>query len=113
MFPKQNPMRKHAVFAVIALVDAENGVVYTDLTGGFPVTSRAGNKYIMILYDYDSNGVHAEPMKNSSEAECLQAYEKFYKKLTKWGLKLSSISWITRQARRSERQSRTWARATS
>jgi hypothetical protein len=29
--------------------------IYTDLTGRFPTTSLSGNKYILILYDYDSN----------------------------------------------------------
>jgi hypothetical protein len=31
--------------------------IYTDLTGRFPTTSLSGNKYILILYDYDSNSV--------------------------------------------------------
>jgi hypothetical protein len=42
----------------------ENNQTYTDLTGRFPTTSLIGNKYILILYDYDSNIVLSAPMKN-------------------------------------------------
>jgi hypothetical protein len=38
--------------------------IYTDLTGRFPTTSLSGNKYILILNDYDSNSVLSAPMKN-------------------------------------------------
>ncbi len=31
------------------------GQIYSDQTGRFPQTSSRGNKYIMIVYDYDSN----------------------------------------------------------
>jgi hypothetical protein len=31
--------------------------IYTDQMGRFPVVSSKGNKYIMILYDYDSNAI--------------------------------------------------------
>jgi hypothetical protein len=37
--------------------------IYTDLTGRFPTTSLSGNKYILIVYDYDSNSVLSAPMK--------------------------------------------------
>jgi hypothetical protein len=39
------------------------GQIYTDQTGRFPVVSSKGNKYIMILYDYDSNAILAQPIK--------------------------------------------------
>jgi hypothetical protein len=37
--------------------------IYTDVTGRFPTTSLSGNKYILILYDYDSNSFLSAPMK--------------------------------------------------
>ena len=40
------------------------GNMYTDPTGRFLVPSTKGNKYILCWYDYDSNHVFAEPMKN-------------------------------------------------
>jgi hypothetical protein len=63
------------------VVDAQNGVIYTDPTRAFPVTSRAGNKYLLILYDFDSNAILAEPMKARSDDEALRAYAALYKAL--------------------------------
>jgi hypothetical protein len=40
------------------------GQIYTDQNGRFPVISRKGNKYIMVLYEYDGNAILAEPIKN-------------------------------------------------
>jgi hypothetical protein len=37
--------------------------IYTYLTGRFPTTSLSGNKYILILYDYDSNTILSAPIK--------------------------------------------------
>jgi hypothetical protein len=37
--------------------------IYTDLTGRFPTTYLSGNKYILIIYYYDSNSVLSAPMK--------------------------------------------------
>jgi hypothetical protein len=44
----------------------------------FPVTSSHGNKYILVLYDYNSNTILAEPMKNCSDKEHLRAYNKLH-----------------------------------
>ena len=37
---------------------------YSDQTGRFPQRSSHRNKYIMVMYDYDSNAILAEPLKN-------------------------------------------------
>jgi len=37
------------------------GQIYTDPTGRFLVPSVSGNSYILVVYDYDSNFIHAEP----------------------------------------------------
>jgi hypothetical protein len=44
-------------YVYAATIDA--GQIYTDQTGRFPVVSSEGNKYIMVLYDYDSNAILA------------------------------------------------------
>jgi hypothetical protein len=51
-------------FVYAAIIDA--GQIYTDQTGRFPVVSSKGNKYIMILCDYDSNAILAQPIKDRS-----------------------------------------------
>jgi hypothetical protein len=77
----------NAVFTAYHVVDAQNGVIYTDPTRALPVTSRAGNKYLLILYDFDSNAILAEPMKARSDDEALRAYAAIYKTLTYKGCK--------------------------
>jgi hypothetical protein len=50
------------------------GQIYTDQTGRFPVVSSKGNKYIMILYGYDSNAILAQPIKDRTATELLKAF---------------------------------------
>jgi hypothetical protein len=49
-------------FVYAATIDADQ--IYTEQTGRFPVVSSKGNKYIMILYDYESNAILAQPIKD-------------------------------------------------
>jgi hypothetical protein len=51
----------------------DTGQTYTNLTCIFPTTSLSGNKYILILYDYYSNSVISEPMKNRGDKEMVRA----------------------------------------
>ena len=54
------------------------GKISTDQTGRFPVTSSRGNKYIMILFNHDSNAILAEPLKLRSDAELVSATTKLH-----------------------------------
>jgi hypothetical protein len=60
-------------FVYAATIDA--GQIYTDHTGRFPVVSSKGNKYIMILYDYDSNAIFAQPIKDRTAPELVEAFQ--------------------------------------
>jgi hypothetical protein len=64
-------LKTHCVYA--STVDA--GQIYTEQTGHFPVFSSRGNKYIMVLYEYDSNGIMADPIKNRTAGEILRAFK--------------------------------------
>jgi hypothetical protein len=72
-------------FVYAATIDA--GQIYTDQTGRFPVVSRKGNKYIMILYDYDSNAILAQPIKDRTAPESLKAFQVMEQELVSRGLK--------------------------
>ena len=50
--------KTHAVYYHIE----QMGRTYPDQIGWFLVTSRRGNKYIMIIHDFDSNGILSEPL---------------------------------------------------
>jgi hypothetical protein len=71
-------------YVYAATIDA--GQIYTDQTGRFPVVSRKGNKYIMILYDYDSNAILAQPIKDLTAPELLKAFQFMEQELVAKGL---------------------------
>ena len=43
--------------------------IYTDQTGKFPITSRSGKKYIMVMVPIDRNAILVSPMKNRKDEE--------------------------------------------
>jgi hypothetical protein len=75
--------KTHLVFAVIV----DQGQLYTDLTGKFPVRSSKGNSYVMVCYIYDFNYVKFIPMKSRSASEWVKAYDSIHQELTVKGFK--------------------------
>jgi hypothetical protein len=63
--------------------------IYTYITGRFPTTSFSGNKYILILYDYDINIVLSSPMKNRGDKDMVRALDLLIQLLIIHGLKPS------------------------
>jgi hypothetical protein len=75
--------KTHLVCAVVV----DQGQLYTDLTGKFPVRSSKGNSYVMVSYIYDCNYVKVIPMKSRSASECVKAYDTVHQELTVKGFK--------------------------
>jgi hypothetical protein len=75
--------RTHHVFAAHQRV---TGQIYTDQPGRFLTPSSAGHTDMLVLYDYDSNAIHVELMKNKSGAEILAAYKRAHALFTQRGL---------------------------
>jgi hypothetical protein len=73
----------HTLFASI---HEATGQIYTDQPGRFLVASTAGNSYMLVLYDYDINYIHAEAMQNRTAKSILTAYINTLKLLTTAGL---------------------------
>ena len=69
--PKLSNHKKGDVF--ISVFNAHD-TVYTDQTGGFPVTSSRGNKYVMVMCEVDGNYIDAEPMKNRTTDSLVKTY---------------------------------------
>ena len=76
--------RCHFVYADCQPIE---GQIYSDQPGQFLVASSSGNKYMMTVYDYDSNTILAEPMQRRTGAELTRAYGIIHKKLTDRGFK--------------------------
>jgi hypothetical protein len=60
--------------------------IYTDPTGNFLVPSSSGNAYMLVLYDYDSNSIHVEPMHSRIKGQHLAAYQHAIALFTPHGL---------------------------
>ena len=61
--------------------------LYSSQTGRFPVTSSCGHKCILILYDYASNAILAEPLVNRSKTTQMKAYKKLFDTILLRGIK--------------------------
>jgi hypothetical protein len=59
--------------------------IYKQLTGRS--TSLSVNKYILIIYDYDSNNVLSVPMKNRGDKDMVRAFDLLIQSLIICGLK--------------------------
>ena len=68
-------------------IEEPTGRIFADQTGKFVCPSRKGNKYIFILYDYDSNTISAEPIPSRIKSTLVSAYRKIITRLTERGFK--------------------------
>jgi hypothetical protein len=75
----------------------ETGKVYTNQTGAFPTTSSNGNKYMLVMYHYDTNAILVEPLKTRHGNEILRGYQKLYTHLTNRGFK-PTTHWLDNEA---------------
>ena len=62
------------------------GKVSTDQTGQFSATLSRGIKYLMVLYDNDSNAILAKPLTSGNEQELIQASRVLHAYLNDRGL---------------------------
>jgi hypothetical protein len=75
--------KTHLVYSVLV----DQGQLYTDLTGKFPVRSSKGNSYVMVCYIYDCNYVKVIPIESRSASEWVKAYDRVHQDLTVKGFK--------------------------
>jgi hypothetical protein len=75
--------KTHFFYAVVV----DQGQLYIDLTGKFPVRSSKGNWYVMVCYYYDCNYIKAVTMKSRSASEWVKAYDHIHQELISKGFK--------------------------
>ena len=59
---------------------------FMDLTGKFPYSSSRGNNYFLVIYDYDSNAILVELLKNRQAETIVTAWKKAVKILERQGI---------------------------
>ena len=67
-----HPAKKHQ--NVYIAINYAKETMYTDQNGAFPVTSKKGSKYIMILCEIDKNVILSESMRNRSSGKNFRTY---------------------------------------
>jgi hypothetical protein len=72
---------------IVYAVLVDQGQLYTELKGKFPVRSSKGNSYVMVCYLYDCNYVKVVPMKSRSASEWVKAYDNIHQELTAKGFR--------------------------
>jgi hypothetical protein len=72
------------VFMVIHNI---TGLVFSNQTGRFPITSNRGHACLVIFYIYDTNFIASVPIKNQTKQELLHANQITYKYLSSHGFK--------------------------
>ena len=81
-FPPQPVPNEPSHESLSLLVPYEStNKAYHDLTGRFPHKSSRGYEYLLITYDFDSNAILAEPLKNRTGLEIKRAWTLTYTKL--------------------------------
>lgn len=63
------------------------GKIYTDLTGQFIIKSSTSNNYLFVLYNYHSNAILCELIKNRTKHSILAAFQLLHTKLVKAGVR--------------------------
>ena len=69
----------------VKIVDT-SGNISSNQTSRFPITSRQGWKYIMVLHDFDRNVILEEPLKSRAESDICWALTSIYKHITDRGI---------------------------
>jgi hypothetical protein len=85
--PLPDGKRTNAIYAAVTTINTPTGSIASDQTGRFPVTSATGMKYVIIVYDYDSNNILAEPLLNLGAKTILTAFKKLHALLVSRGLR--------------------------
>ena len=80
--------RERRVGVHLVSFDELKGYIATDLCGVYPAMSNRGMKYILVLYDYDSNTILARVMKSNKGHAITTAYKLIYDELTEASIPL-------------------------
>ena len=78
--------REHQVGIHVIDFEELKGVIATDKTVRFPITSQLGNAYIMVLYDFDSNAILATGIKSRNKEHLIEVFKEFHRELTDAGI---------------------------
>ena len=74
-------LRDYEVFCSVVLVDQNEGTIYSDLTGRFPVQSYTGMQYICVAHIYSKSVLLLWSMPNRTYASMVKVFKEIYETL--------------------------------
>ena len=79
-----SPSHKDKTHRVYTMICDKHTVTksYFDQTDQFTLPSSRGNKYVFILYHYDTNSIHATPLANRRMAKTRTAWQLLHNRLS-------------------------------
>ena len=67
------------------------GLLCTNQTGVFPITSNKGNRYVMVAHHFDTNAIFARPLRSCSKLHLQKVFQFICETLKDAGHKPTSI----------------------
>ena len=86
-FPTSDPDNQRSHHCYAAVFEPATGQIHSDQTGKFIVASSAGNNYVLVVYDYDSNSILVAPMRSRTGPCILAAFQEIHARLVAAGLR--------------------------
>eukprot|EP00804_Cyclotella_cryptica_P004439 CCRYP_006849-RA/>CCRYP_006849-RA protein AED:0.22 eAED:0.22 QI:0/-1/0/1/-1/1/1/0/209 len=83
--PPMNADVEFELFVGASIADQNDGMIYTDQTGAFPVTSYHSSKHQFVAYEYRSNAIFVRALKDQTNKSLIAAFQDIYEYLTDRG----------------------------
>jgi hypothetical protein len=78
MFPAHEACAAQVILCFATLADALTGIMYTNLTGAFPVRSFKNMIPILVAYIYYLNAIIVHPMASCTDASFIATFTKVF-----------------------------------
>ena len=75
------------IFCYAVLADENDGTIYSDQTGRFPVRSYSGKNYIFVAYVYSKNAILLRPLSARNDDNMVTTFQELYAYLGERGIK--------------------------
>jgi hypothetical protein len=84
-FPTSTSLKNKRTNLCYAAIHDAQGQVFSDQSGRFLIPSSAGNQYVVLVYDVDSNAILTEAIPNRLAASIRNGYRKIHNRLVRAG----------------------------
>ena len=87
-------METHNIFTVLVPITSIKKS-YSDQTGRFPVKSSRGNQYVFIMYNYNTNSINSNAIKDMNSHNIVEAWLTTFNLSKYMGHAPKNTFWIT------------------